>query len=107
MTRGILASCYALLRESVTGAQVREIYADAYDDEPFVSLADSPPATKRTLGSNDCAVYPVLDERAVRLMAISCIDNVVKGAAGQAVQNMNVMFGLEETGGLEQLALYP
>ena len=113
MTRGILASCYARLREEVVGtgeaaqAAVREIYTSFYEGEPFVTVAQSPPSTKHTLGSNNCVVYPVVDTRTNRLIVISCIDNLVKGAAGQAVQNMNLMFGLAEDEGLRELALYP
>ena len=113
MTRGILASCYARLREDAVGsgaaaeAAVREIYSSFYKGEPFVTVAQSPPSTKHTLGNNNCVVYPAVDTRTNRLIAISCIDNLVKGAAGQAVQNMNLMFGLPEGEGLGELALYP
>ena len=112
MTRGILASCYATLKAdeislSAARTEVREIYSSFYEDEPFATVADGPPMTKHTLGSNDCVVYPTVDERTGRLVVVSCIDNLVKGAAGQAVQNMNIMFGLEEDEGLRQLALYP
>ena len=107
MTRGIFSSCYAPLRKSVTDEQLREIYDDAYRDEPFVDVAAGPPGTKHTLGSNACIVYPAVDRRADRLIAIGCIDNLVKGGSGQAVQNMNVMFGMDETAGLAQRALYP
>ena len=107
MTRGILSSCYAPLRTSVTDEQLRDLYLDAYRDEPFVDVAAGPPGTKHAYGSNACIVYPTVDRRADRLIAIGCIDNLVKGGSGQAVQNMNVMFGMEETAGLAQRALYP
>ncbi len=113
MTRGILASCYAPLRDGSVSAggdsrsEVREIYTSFYRDEPFVRVVDSPPMTKHTLGNNMCLVYPAVDTRTNRLIVVSCIDNLVKGAAGQAVQNMNLMFGLQEDEGLQQLALYP
>lgn len=113
MTRGILATCYATLKEDVVGSgeavanAVREVYHDFYRDESFVEVTDSPPMTKQTLGNNRCLVHPVVDPRANRLIVISCIDNLVKGAAGQAVQNMNLMFGLPEDEGLKELALYP
>ena len=113
MTRGILATCYAPLREDaspkgeVTRAWVRQVYEDFYQGERFVDVVDHSPMTKHTLGNNNCAIYPTVDLRSNRLIVISCIDNLVKGAAGQAVQNMNVMFGLPEAEGLEQLALYP
>ena len=70
-------------------------------------VVGSPPATKHTLGNNDCVVHPVLDAQGGRLVVVSCLDNLVKGAAGQAVQNMNVMWGLPEEQGLEALALFP
>ncbi len=110
MTRGILASCYAPLRDgrgNLTRDEIVEVYEHFYDGHPFVTVVDTPPMTKQTLGNNTCAVYPTVDERTNRLIVISCLDNLVKGAAGQAVQNMNLMFGLPETEGLTQLALYP
>jgi len=70
-------------------------------------VAESPPHTKQTWGSNTCLVYPTLDPRTGKLVVISAIDNLVKGAAGQAVQNMNIMLGLPEATGLESLAIYP
>ena len=108
MTRGILATCYApLLDSGTTGDDVRALYRDFYDGEPFVRVTDAPPQTKQTVGSNFCLVHPTVDPRANRLIVVSCIDNLVKGAAGQAVQNMNLMFGLPEEQGLERPALYP
>ena len=113
MTRGILDSCYATLNDNFiesndkTVSKVKEIYQYFYKNEPFVKVVDSPPMTKHTLGNNDCIVYPTVDSRTNRLVIISCIDNLVKGAAGQAIQNMNLMFGMPENEGLEQLALYP
>ncbi len=112
MTRGILSSCYApLANAAFRGGNGRgelvELYRDFYRDEPFVTVPDSPPQTKQTLGNNGCLVYPTVDQRTGRLIVISAIDNLVKGAAGQAVQNMNLMMGYPETLGLEQLALFP
>ena len=113
MTRGILTTCYAPLRLSAFATtssasdEVRAIYRESYADEPFVHVAGAPPTTKHTLGNNDCIIYPTVDERTGRLIVIGCIDNLVKGAAGQATQNMNLMFGLPEDEGLKQLALYP
>jgi len=113
MTRGILASCYAPLKEGAIAfgeealSEVRAIYEDFYKDEPFTDVVDAPPMTKHTLGNNNCVVYPTVDTRTNRLIVISCIDNLVKGAAGQAVQNMNVMFDFPEDEGLKQLAIYP
>lgn len=112
MTRGILSSCYAPLRPGVAsgagaGEQIRELYRDFYAADAFVQVAGAPPQTKQTLGNNQCLLYPVVDRRAGRLIVISCLDNLVKGAAGQAVQNMNVMCGFPEEMALEGLAVYP
>ena len=108
MTRGILATCYAPLVDSGTTKQtVRDLYKEFYKDQPFVRVTDAPPQTKQTTGSNLCLVYPTVDEQAGRLVVVSCIDNLVKGAAGQAMQNMNVMFGIPEETALPAMALYP
>ena len=108
MTRGIMATCYARLRDEAIDAQaVRDAYRDFYAGEPFVRVTDVPPQTKQTMGSNLCLVYPTIEPGSGRLVVVSCLDNLVKGAAGQAVQNMNIMSGLSETEGLEHLALYP
>jgi N-acetyl-gamma-glutamyl-phosphate reductase len=108
MTRGLLTTTYATLASGKKGIEeIRKLYRDFYKDAPFVRVADSPPHTKQTLGSNLCLVYPTVDPRTGKLVVISAIDNLVKGAAGQAVQNMNLMLGLPETTGLEALAIYP
>ena len=108
MVRGILTTAYASLsRESTTEKDVREAYREFYKDEPFVRIVDSPPQTKHTRGSNFCAIHPAVDARTGRLIVVSCLDNLVKGAAGQAIQNMNLMLGLPERAGLEELSLYP
>ena len=113
MTRGILSTCYAsLLPASVPSSDaavsaVRDLYRDFYTTEPFVRVADSPPATKQTRGNNMCLVYPTVDGRTDRLIVVSVLDNLVKGAAGQAIQNMNAMLGFPETMGLDAPALYP
>ena len=112
MTRGILATCYADLKQDESGQvptteQVRSFYAEYYTGEPFVRVIDQPPHTKWTYGSNACLIYPMVDTRTRRLLVISCLDNLVKGAAGQAIQNANRMYGLPETAGLPVLALYP
>lgn len=113
MTRGIFTSCYAKLREGELGEMdgakdaLMDIYKEFYRDEPFVRVVTSPPETKHTWGNNYCLIYPMLDQRTGRLVVLSCIDNLVKGAAGQAIQNMNIMCGLPETMGLSGLATYP
>jgi N-acetyl-gamma-glutamyl-phosphate reductase len=107
MTRGILTTAYASPAGKNGTEAIRKLYRDFYKDEPFVRVADRPPHTKQTWGSNLCIVYPTLDPRTGKLVVISAIDNLVKGAAGQAVQNMNIMLGLPETTGLEALSIYP
>ncbi len=107
MTRGILATCYAPLKDGVSRADVLDAYRARYADEPFVRLSGEAPHTKWTFGSNLCFVHPVVDERAGRLIVVSAIDNLVKGAAGQAVQCANVMYGLPETLGLPTEGVYP
>ena len=107
MTRGLIVTCYATLRSGVTAAQVKEAYAAAYAEEPFVRVTSSFPATKATLGSNWCLVHAVVDEANGRLVAFGALDNLVKGAAGSAVQNLNATRGLPETLGLESLPLWP
>ena len=108
MTRGILATCYApLLDGGISKQAVRDLYREFYSAEPFVRVTDVPPQTKQTTGTNFCLVYPTVDEQAGRLVVVSCIDNLVKGAAGQAIQNMNLMLGLPEAAGLDGLAVYP
>jgi N-acetyl-gamma-glutamyl-phosphate reductase len=113
MTRGILSSCYARLLpgDSWDGPdgrnRVRDLYHDYFAGCPFVQVVDQPPQTKQTLGNNLCIIFPTLDLRTGRLVVISCLDNLVKGAAGQAVQNMNLMCGYPEGMSLEALALFP
>jgi N-acetyl-gamma-glutamyl-phosphate reductase len=109
MTRGILSTCYAPLAQGTvcSGEEAQELYREFYRGEPFVRVVDSPPATKQVSGSNMCLVYPTVDPRTERLVVVSVIDNLVKGAAGQAIQNMNAMLGLPETTGLEAPAVYP
>lgn len=107
MTRGILATSYATLRPGVSATQVASAYAATYADAPFVTVADQPPHTKWTFGSNRCYVYPVTLEDDARLVVIGVLDNLVKGAAGQAIQCANLMYGLPETSGLPLEGVYP
>lgn len=110
MTRGILTTAYAKLTPGSNLAskeKLRKLYLDFYADEPFVRVTEAPPHTKHTWGNNFCLIYPTIDKRTGRLIIISCIDNLVKGAAGQAIQNMNLMLGLPEIMGLEAPAVYP
>jgi N-acetyl-gamma-glutamyl-phosphate reductase len=108
MTRGILATVYAPLTEPLTESEALALYDDTYRDAPFVRvLHDALPETKATLGSNYCDITVKIDTRSQVAIAIAAIDNLGRGAAGQAVQNMNLMFGLEETTGLEFPGVFP
>jgi N-acetyl-gamma-glutamyl-phosphate reductase len=107
MTRGIHATCYAPLARAVSKAEVMEVYRDFYQDAPFTRVVDSPPHTKHTLGNNMCLVHPVVDERNGMLVAVGVLDNLVKGAAGQAIENMNLMLGMVQQAGLDLPAVYP
>lgn len=107
MVRGILVTCYVRPARAVSQGELEALYREAYGDEPFVQLADGAPATKSVTGSNLARVHARLDEASGRIICFGAIDNLVKGAAGQAVQAFNLAFGLPETAGLEQLPLYP
>jgi len=107
MNRGLIASCYAPLRPGKTVKDVATAYAKEYAEEPFVRVVDTYPATKATLGSNWCLVHALVDEENARLVAFAALDNLVKGAAGSALQNFNARFGYPETMGLEALPLWP
>lgn len=100
--RGILATHYLRLRRPATREQVDEVYRTAYRQARFIRLypANSQPQLSAVHGTNFCDLHGTLGEDGRRLVVVSCIDNLVKGAAGQAVQNMNVMFGLDEAAGL-------
>jgi N-acetyl-gamma-glutamyl-phosphate reductase len=107
MSRGILTACHVRPTRTVEQAELDALYAAAYDDEPFVHVVDGPPATKHVTGSNHARIHVRLDERTGRILVLGVIDNLVKGAAGQAIQAFNVLFGLAEEAGLEQLPLAP
>jgi N-acetyl-gamma-glutamyl-phosphate reductase len=101
MTRGILATCYGTLREPGNLDDLYALYEDFYAAAPFVEVTrDTMPATKHTLGSNRCHIGIALHKETNRVIVLSAIDNLIKGTAGQAVQNMNLMFGFPETEGL-------
>ena len=107
MTRGIIATCYATLVRDISTDDLLAAYADYYRDEPFVYVSDGLPETKHTLGTNMLHIGLRVDLRVRRVVVVSCLDNLGKGMAGQAVQNMNLMFDLPETAGLEAPALWP
>ena len=109
MNRGILATEYATLKKDVTGEEVKAIYDKYYADEKFVRVLDEGvcPETKWVEGSNYVDIGFKLDPRTNRIVMMGAIDNLVKGAAGQAVQNMNLLFGLPESEGLELVPMFP
>ena len=107
MVRGILATCYARPVSGLTTAAVMEALHDAYDAEPFVVVTDDPPSTKATSGSNVAHVTARVDPRTGWVVALCALDNLVKGASGQAIQCANAALGLAETSGLPVAGLYP
>ena len=108
MNRGILATCYARpTMPGTTTADVLEAVRAAWDGEPFVVVTEGSPSTKATLGSNAAHVTAVADQRTGWVVAIAALDNLVKGASGQAIQCANLMLGLPETAGLPTVGLYP
>jgi N-acetyl-gamma-glutamyl-phosphate reductase len=110
MTRGILTTAYFQLKQDLSTEQVLDVFRTMYKDEPFVRVrpAGDLPQTKQVWGSNYCDIGLQVDRRTGRVLVISVIDNLVKGAAGQAIQNMNILFGLPETTGLLSAApVYP
>ncbi len=109
MNRGILATAYANLTKEVTYEEVKAVYDKYYKQEKFVRVLDKDvyPQTKWVEGSNYVDVNFKIDQRTNRIIMMGAIDNLVKGAAGQAVQNMNLMFGEEETEGLNLVPMFP
>ncbi|WOK04850.1 N-acetyl-gamma-glutamyl-phosphate reductase [Imperialibacter roseus] len=105
--RGILSTTYARPKGATSSAELKALYQDFYKDKPFVRICGTPPAIKDVRGSNYCNIYADFDERTGNIILISTIDNLVKGAAGQAVQNMNIMLGFEESLGLNQIPVNP
>lgn len=109
MNRGIMATIYANLKPGVTEADVKKAFEDMYGDEYFIRLIgmDTFPETKWVKGSNFVDIGFRIDERTGRVIVMSALDNLVKGAAGQALQNMNILFGLPENTGLKLVPAFP
>ncbi|MEX0869007.1 MAG: N-acetyl-gamma-glutamyl-phosphate reductase [Nitriliruptoraceae bacterium] len=109
MARGLLITATATLRDDIDGDAVQQALVDAYRDAPFVHVLEPGrfPSTKAVAGSNGCQVSAVVDPRTQRVIVTSVTDNLGKGAAGGAVQNANVLFGLPETTGLTAIGIYP
>jgi N-acetyl-gamma-glutamyl-phosphate reductase len=109
MSRGILVTMYASLKEGVTKTQVDQAFQTAYKNKPFVRIMPEGalPETKWVKGSNFCDLAWRVDQRTNRVIVVSCIDNLIKGAAGQAIQNMNLMAGWSEELGLLSVGQFP
>lgn len=110
MNRGILSTIYARVDVGLTVHDVRTALQTFYAAEPFVTVVgegEQPPSTHQVRGTNRCMIGVYDDRQQGRIIIISAIDNLIKGASGQAVQNMNIRFGLEETAGLPRVALFP
>ncbi len=109
MNRGILATCYANLLDNITYNDLYDIYNKYYGNEYFIRITKKGtfPETKWVKGSNFYDVGFTIDERTKKVIVIGALDNLVKGAAGQAVQNMNIMFGLDEKMGLDNIPAFP
>lgn len=109
MQRGILVTAYADLKKKVTYEEVKAVYDKYYGEEYFIRVLnqDETPETRWVEGSNFVDINFKIDERTNRIIMMGALDNLIKGAAGQAVQNMNILFGLEEKEGLEQVPMFP
>jgi N-acetyl-gamma-glutamyl-phosphate reductase len=107
--RGILSTIYATLKKEISLSDLHSVYSSFYAKEKFVRIAPpgSYPNISSVCGSNYCDVGLAIDSRTNRMIVISAIDNLIKGAAGQAVQNMNVVCGLPEDTGLQSAPIYP
>ncbi len=102
--RGILSTVYLQVKEEM---DFFKLYTDFFNNDFFVRVVKSPPSLSSVKGTNFCDIYPYFDRRTKRLIVVSVIDNMIKGASGQAVQNMNIMFGLDEKEGLGGFVFYP
>ena len=107
MNRGILATCYAKPAADTSTDALLAALAEFYADEPFIVVSDRSPSTKATLGSNAAHLTVRYDARTNTVVALCAIDNLVKGAAGQAVQCANLISGFDEATGLAAVGVYP
>ena len=101
LDQGLLASCYVTTDNGVSKDDVRTLFEDSYGDEPFVELADVPPGVREVRDTNLCRIHATVEPATGRVLVFAAIDNLWKGAAGQAVQDLNLMLGLPETEGLK------
>ncbi|RLJ71440.1 N-acetyl-gamma-glutamyl-phosphate reductase [Hydrogenivirga caldilitoris] len=102
-SRGMLSTLY--VRTNIK--DIEDLYRETYSGEPFITISRTPPMTKWVLGTNNCILYPTYDARSSTAIILSALDNLGKGASSQAVQNMNLMFGLEETLSLPTVPKFP
>lgn len=109
MSRGILETIYVKLTAGYTAADLKTHLAKTYENEPFVHILEGSgsPQTRHVRGSNNCFINVIADRVPGRAIIISAIDNLVKGASGQAIQNMNLVLGVPETTGLLQSPMFP
>jgi N-acetyl-gamma-glutamyl-phosphate reductase len=110
MPRGILSTCYGRARAGKLAGgtdELRTIYREFYADAPFVRITDAPPSTKHVMGTNYTLIHPTVSSQTGAVVIASALDNLGKGAAGNGVQCLNVMFGFPETAGLAQVGLFP
>ena len=105
--RGILSTIYARPTQKIDENKLKELYKTFYVNAPFVRLRKQEPAIKDVRGTNYCDLFVTYDKRTNMIIVVSVIDNLIKGAAGQAIQNMNIVFGFEETSGLNLIPLNP
>jgi len=100
LDQGLMASCFVAPRRAVDAEELRRLYAERYDGEAFVEMVDEPPGVREVRDTNLCRIHVAVDGPTGRAMAFAAIDNLWKGAAGQAIQNLNLMLGFDETEGL-------
>jgi N-acetyl-gamma-glutamyl-phosphate reductase len=107
LNRGILTTTYLDIKKGLDTGALLKIYQDYYRTKPFVLITEKSPNTADVRGSNRCLIRPIVDDRTGKLIIISAIDNLIKGQAGNAVQNANIVLGFDETAGLDIPAFYP
>jgi N-acetyl-gamma-glutamyl-phosphate reductase len=100
LDQGLLASCYVTLTRELDAGELRAVFAEAYEGERFIDLTDEPPGVRDVRDTNLCRIHASIEPRTGRALVFSAIDNLWKGAAGQAVQNLNLMLDLDEGEGL-------
>jgi len=107
MDRGILSTCYGNLKKEISLNYIYDLYKEFYKNDPFIRIIDELPETRWVKGSNYCDIAIRIDKRTNKIIALAAIDNLMKGAASQAVQNMNIIYGLNEKTGLEIVPMFP